>query len=107
MSDQASQEAHEVGAAHAVRGSVAPKRPPHITRAAVVRNVTRSHSHLTRVCALVLLRRQIMDDIGDYLRYLFQTDSKYTAAISGCVRGLGAAGVSGSVDQSVPPLFQS
>jgi len=26
---------------------------------------------------------KIMDDIGDYLRYLFQTDSKYTAAISG------------------------
>lgn len=28
---------------------------------------------------------KIMDDIGDYLRYLFQTDSKYTAAIAGCV----------------------
>lgn len=28
---------------------------------------------------------KIMDEISDYLRYLMQTDTKYTCAISGCV----------------------
>jgi len=81
-----------LGVTHAGRGSLAPTPPPHTPRAAVGRTVIVPHAAAlsTHGVCVELSRRgkQIMDDIGDYLRYLFQTDSKYTAAISGCVRWL-------------------